>query len=231
MGVTNLEKNQMDTHVKDAAYFAMDLVKEANKILIDEDHPEKGCINIRVGFHSGNVVSSVIGSLNPRYSLFGDALHVASQMEQNSKANRVLTSEVTSKLLREQAPEIDLVKRGKISVKSKGEMTVYWVGGSLVTKNDILTAAGVEKRVGFNENEEAFEGVDEHLWRKDLQGQLQELDTDRTKTTPKGLAESQAKSFEENRGVSHNTKASSAPEQAPKKRVKEAAHFMRGKHS
>lgn len=72
MGVTNLAGDQTDSHAKLAALFAIDLVAEANQILIDEDNPDKGYVNVRVGFHSGPVVSNVIGSLNPRYGLFGD---------------------------------------------------------------------------------------------------------------------------------------------------------------
>lgn len=63
MDVTNLEKKQRTTHVKDAALFAIDLVMEANKILIDEENTSKGNINVRVGFHSGGVVSNVSGSV------------------------------------------------------------------------------------------------------------------------------------------------------------------------
>lgn len=126
MGVTNLEKKQMGTHVKHAALFAIDLVNEASKILIDEEDPGKGYINIRVGFHCGPVVSNVIGSLNPRYGLFGDTVNTSSRMESNSKANRILCSEAAFKILQEQAPEISVRKRGKIAVKGKGDMVVYW---------------------------------------------------------------------------------------------------------
>ena len=61
MGVTNLEGNQDDTHVKQIAEFAIDLIIEASKILIDDEEPSKGYIKNRVGFHSGPVVSNVIG--------------------------------------------------------------------------------------------------------------------------------------------------------------------------
>ena len=59
-------------HAKQVAEFAIDAVDAASKIVIDEDAPNKGCVSVRVGFHSGPVVSNVIGSLNPRYGLFGD---------------------------------------------------------------------------------------------------------------------------------------------------------------
>lgn len=59
MAVTNLVKDQPHDHAKRIARFAIDAVKSANEIYIDEDEPEKGFVNIRVGFHSGPVVADV----------------------------------------------------------------------------------------------------------------------------------------------------------------------------
>ncbi|CAB9506309.1 activated protein kinase catalytic subunit alpha-1 [Seminavis robusta] len=127
MAVTNLVKDQPDDHVKRIAEFAADALEAANDTLIDEDNPEKGVLSLRVGLHCGPVVSDVVGSLNPRYCLFGDTVNTASRMESNSEPGRINCSSATAKLLQVQKPGVSVTSRGMINVKGKGMMHTYWV--------------------------------------------------------------------------------------------------------
>ena len=49
-------------------------------------------------------------------------------MESHASANRIQCSERSALILAEQAPEIMLLKRGKVAIKGKGEMVTYWIG-------------------------------------------------------------------------------------------------------
>ena len=95
--------------------------------MIDEDDPSMGFVQIRVGFHSGPVISDVVGTRLPKYGMFGDSINTASRMESNSIAGRIHCSLVSANLLKEQAPEIPLVSRGTLNIKGKGNMETFFV--------------------------------------------------------------------------------------------------------
>jgi len=78
----------------------------------------------RIGIHTGNVVSGVVGRKKFTYDIWGDAVNIAARMEQNSVPGRINISGDTYELVKN---DFDCEYRGKIAAKNKGEIDMYFV--------------------------------------------------------------------------------------------------------
>lgn len=90
---------------------------EANKI---QDLPD---FEVRIGINSGPVVAGVVGLKKFAYDIWGDTVNVASQMEQNGEPGKVNISGQTYELVKD---VYNCTHRGKIKIKSKGEVDMYF---------------------------------------------------------------------------------------------------------
>ena len=95
--------------------------------------------DIRIGINTGPVVAGVVGTKKFAYDIWGDAVNVASRMESMSEPGRINISENTYALIKEDA---ECEYRGKIAVKNRGMMKMYFVNSmntdSLRNETDLV---------------------------------------------------------------------------------------------
>lgn len=100
--------------------------KEMNAFVTKAKHDNftDATFDIRIGINTGPVVAGVVGSKKFAYDIWGDTVNIASRMESNSEAGRINISEDTYKIIKD---DFECEYRGKIAVKNRGEMEMYFV--------------------------------------------------------------------------------------------------------
>ncbi|XP_038573871.1 adenylate cyclase type 1-like isoform X2 [Micropterus salmoides] len=104
---------------------------------------------LRVGINVGPVVAGVIGARRPQYDIWGNTVNVASRMDSTGVPGKIQVTEEVYRLLN---TNYDLVCRGKVSVKGKGEMLTYFLEGKVqgvgtVTTSSVVRSASLARRI------------------------------------------------------------------------------------
>jgi class 3 adenylate cyclase len=87
---------------------------------VSTPHDQQPC-RVRVGIHTGPVVSGLIGRKLSKFSIFGDTMDTASRMESTSKPGCIQVSAATHSLLTSHSFE----PTGSVEIKGKGAMETF----------------------------------------------------------------------------------------------------------
>jgi class 3 adenylate cyclase len=131
LGATNCVQHQPNDHVTKCARIAIDTVKHAGSILLDEDDISKGFLQVQTAFVTGQVHGKVVGSRSPRYSLSGPAVEAAQCLaSEKCEPGRILCTEAEQTVLKDKAPDIVLEMKSRIFVAGLGAQFTFWVNTS-----------------------------------------------------------------------------------------------------
>jgi class 3 adenylate cyclase len=81
---------------------------------------------MRCGLHTGPIVAGIVGIKKFQYDIWGDTVNTASRIENNGEVGKVNISRATYELLKNDESFV-FEPRGKISVKGKGDLKMYYV--------------------------------------------------------------------------------------------------------
>ena len=120
------EKNRTNpVEVVMAAIEMQQYMKKAKHVIINGDD-DMGFWELRIGVHTGPVISGVIGQKKLSFDIWGDTVNIASRMESSGVAGEINITGVTYQLTKEFFIN---EYRGKMPVKYKGETDMYFVKG------------------------------------------------------------------------------------------------------
>ncbi len=110
------------THASDAVAAALDMQKSV--AIINKQGIIRQPFQLRIGVHSGPLITGVVGKKKFTYDIWGDTVNIAARMEQHGESGQINISESTFNLIQH---KYKCTPRGKISAKNVGELEMYFV--------------------------------------------------------------------------------------------------------
>ena len=114
------------THAIDCVLAGLDIQQFVMTRAAEREGKGQPFWHMRVGIHTGAAIAGVIGKKKFAYDVWGDTVNLASRMESSGESGKVNISGETYRRVR----DLFLCEpRGKVSVKHKGEVDMYFVKG------------------------------------------------------------------------------------------------------
>ncbi|PIC31354.1 hypothetical protein B9Z55_012082 [Caenorhabditis nigoni] len=92
-------------------------------------HRPSHILQIKMGITSGAVAAGILGSIAPRFCIFGDTVNMACRMASTGLPGTIQLSELTANTMMEKFPSFIIEERGMIDVKGKGTCLTFWLTG------------------------------------------------------------------------------------------------------
>jgi len=118
------EKNR--TNPVEVILAALEMQVYMNKLKITSELEGMKFWDIRIGIHTGTVVAGVVGQKKLSYDIWGDTVNTASRMESSGEAGKINISGTTFEFVKD---FFICEHRGRMPVKYKGELDMYFVNG------------------------------------------------------------------------------------------------------
>lgn len=117
------------SHPVDAVMAAMEIVHA----VVERSSGNQHHLSVRVGIHTGHVISGMVGKQKFSYDIWGESVNYASRVESSSEPDHIALSGQTYLRVKD---FFECEKRSKINAKGAQNMELYFVNGFLPSLMD-----------------------------------------------------------------------------------------------